>query len=211
MEAFMYRHHPQWQKTKELVDQQAIGKLRTIQSFFSYYNDNPEDIRNQSEMGGGGLMDIGCYPISLSRWLFQSEPRRVFGIVEFDSRFGTDQMASAVMEFAAGTATFTCSTQLAPHQRVHVFGERGKIEIEIPFNAPPDHPCLIWVERDGNREEIELPICDQYTIQSDLFSQAILEDTPVPTPLTDAIANMRTIEAIFDSAETGSWKPLEAT
>lgn len=211
MEAFMYRHHPQWQKAKELVEQQAIGKLRTIQSFFSYFNDNPEDIRNQSEMGGGGLMDIGCYPISLSRWLFQSEPQWVFGTVEFDSRFKTDHMASAVMEFEAGTATFTCSTQLAPYQRVHVFGERGKIEIEIPFNAPPDRPCLIWVEREGEREEIELPICDQYTIQGDLFSQAILDDTPVPTPLTDAIANMRTIEAIFASAETGSWKSLKET
>jgi predicted dehydrogenase len=205
MEAFMYRHHPQWRKAQQLVDDEVIGTLRTIQTLFSYYNDNPDDIRNRAELGGGGLMDIGCYPISLSRFLFRCEPRRVMGWMEYDAQFGTDRMTSAVMDFGSGTSTFTCSTQLTPYQRVHILGDSGRIEIEIPFNAPPDRPCRLWLERNQEREEIEFPICDQYTIQGDLFAQAILNDTPVPTPLTDAIANMRTIEAIIASARDGSW------
>jgi predicted dehydrogenase len=205
MEAFMYRHHPQWQKAQQLVDDEVIGPLRTIQTLFSYYNDNPDDIRNRADLGGGALMDIGCYPISLSRFLFRCEPRRVLGWMEYDARFSTDRLTSAIMDFGSGTATFTCSTQLAPYQRVQIFGESGRVEIEIPFNAPPDRPCRMWLEKEGEIEEIELPICDQYTIQGDLFAEAILNDTPVPTPLSDGVANMRAIEAILTSARESSW------
>jgi len=208
MEAFMYRHHPQWIRARELVRNGAIGELRTIQSFFSYFNDDPENIRNVAEMGGGGLMDIGCYSISLSRYIFESEPIRVVSLVENDRRFHVDRMASAVMEFPAGTATFTCSTQLTPFQRVNLFGLEGRVEIEIPFNAPNDQRCRMWHQRGERIENIELPICDQYTVQGDLFSQAILENGPVPTPLTDAIANIRVIEAIVRSGKTGTWEPV---
>ena len=143
MEAFMYRHHPQWQKAQSLVCDGAIGELRTIQSFFSYFNDDPRNIRNDRQLGGGGLMDIGCYPISLSRFVFGAEPLRVLGIVEYDPRFHTDRLASAILDFGSGTSAFTCSTQLAPYQRVNIFGTTGRVEIEIPFNAPPDRPCKI--------------------------------------------------------------------
>ncbi|MDQ3330287.1 MAG: Gfo/Idh/MocA family oxidoreductase, partial [Planctomycetota bacterium] len=140
MEAFMYRHHPQWRRTKELATGGSIGELRTIQSFFSYFKDDPTDIRSRPEFGGGGLMDIGCYNISLSRFLFDAEPRRVYGIVEYDPQMGVDRLASAILEFDKGTSTFTCGTQLVPYQRVNVFGTTGRVEIEIPFNAPPDEP-----------------------------------------------------------------------
>jgi predicted dehydrogenase len=202
MEAFMYRHHPQWRRTKELATSGAIGELRTIQSFFSYFKDDPADIRAKPEWGGGGLMDIGCYNVSLSRFLFDGEPRRVYGIVEYDPRMGVDRLASAILEFDNGTSTFTCGTQLVPYQRVNVFGTTGRVEIEIPFNAPPDRPCRIWQQTgdDDPREEL-LPVCDQYTIQGDLFARAILEDTPVPTPIEDAVANMRVIEAIVQSGK----------
>jgi predicted dehydrogenase len=206
MEAFMYRHHPQWRKAKQLVDEGKIGTLRTIQSFFSYYNADPNNIRNQAGIGGGGLMDIGCYNISLSRFIFGREPERVMGIVEYDPRFQTDRLASGILDFGDGTSTFTCSTQLANYQRVNIFGTQGRIEIEIPFNAPPDRPCRMWLQDEsGGIEEILFDTCDQYTIQGDLFSQAILNDTPVPTPLEDAVANMKVIEAVTESARSGKW------
>jgi predicted dehydrogenase len=205
MEAFMYRHHPQWRRAKQLVQTGAIGTLRTIHSFFSYHNADAANIRNQAQIGGGGLADIGCYSISLSRFLFDAEPKRVFGIVEYDNRFGTDRLASAILDFEAGTSTFTCGTQLTPFQRVNLYGTEGRVEIDIPFNAPPDRPCTMRHERHGRVEEIALVVCDQYTIQGDLFARAVLEDKPVPTPIADAVANMRVIERVVASGKSGAW------
>jgi predicted dehydrogenase len=208
MEAFMYRHHPQWQRAKQLVQTGKIGKLRTVQAFFSYYLDDPHNIRNLPEAGGGGMLDIGCYTVSLARFLFAAEPRRVFGLVEFDPAFKTDRLASAILDFGSGTSTFTCSTQLTPYQRVNIFGTAGRIEIEIPFNAPANSATTIFYQAGDEIEEIRLEACDQYTIQGDLFSQAILNNTEVPTPLGDALANMRVIEAIFHSSRSGTWADL---
>jgi predicted dehydrogenase len=205
MEAFMYRHHPQWQKAKQLVEEGKIGELRTIQTFFSYYLDDPDNIRNIAELGGGGLMDIGCYCISLSRFIFDAEPDRVMGTIEYDPVFKTDRMASAMLDFGRGTSTWTCATQIVDYQRVHIFGTEGRVEIEIPFNAPPDRPCKMWHEAGGKIEEIVFDVLDQYTIQGDLFSRAILDDTAVPTPLEDAVANMKVIEAVVRSAHSGTW------
>lgn len=205
MEAFMYRHHPQWLKARKLVNEGHIGKLKTIQTFFSYYNTDPTNIRHNPDFGGGGLMDIGCYCISLSRYIFDEEPKRVNGLVEFDPKFKTDRIASGILEFSTGTSTFTCSTQIVPFQRVHIFGDTGCIEIEIPFNAPPDKPTRLWLHTSEKTEEITFDICDQYTIQGDLFSKAILDNTEVPTPLEDALNNMQVIEAVFKSSELGRW------
>ncbi len=205
MEAFMYRHHPQWLKAKELVVAGEIGELRSVQTSFSYYNDDAKNIRNNVEAGGGGLMDIGCYCISAARFIFDREPQRVCGWLENDPEFGVDRLASGVLDFGDGSSTFTCSTQLVPYQRVHIFGTMGRVEIEIPFNAPVDKPCRIWHEKQGELRELSFPVCDQYTLQGDVFSRAILEDTPVPTPLADGVANMRVIEAIKTSAATGAW------
>ncbi len=208
MEAFMYRFHPQWQTARQLVAEGRVGQLKTIQSFFSYFNDDPANIRNRPENGGGGLMDIGCYNISLSRFIFDAEPRRVLGLVEFDPRFKTDRLASALLDFGGGSATFTCSTQLSSYQRVHIFGTEGRIELEIPFNAPTDRPCHMWLQQGSETEELTLPTCDQYTLQGDGFSRAVLNNTPVPAPLEDAVANMHVIEAIFHSARTNAWVDL---
>lgn len=208
MEAFMYRHHPQWAKAKEWVDSGAIGRIVTIQSTFSYFNADPNNVRNQASIGGGGLLDIGCYCISLSRFITGQEPRRVVGLMDLDPVMKMDRLASGILDFGDLTATFTCSTQMAPHQVVHIYGTSGRVEIEIPFNAPQDTPCRIFLHRGGETEECSLPIADQYTIQGELFSKAILEDTPVPTPLTDAVANMQVIDALFKSAETKVWVDL---
>lgn len=208
MEAFMYRFHPQWQKSKELVETGRIGKLKSIQSSFSYYNISPDNIRNNIEYGGGVLMDIGCYCISLSRFIFGKEPERVHGFVEFDPVFKTDRMASGILDFITGSSIFTCSTQLMPFQRVNILGDAGRIEIEIPFNAPPDMPTRIWVHTSDGTEEIVFDICDQYTIQCDLFSKSIIDNTDVPTRLEDAINNMIVIEAVFKSSKDGQWVKL---
>jgi len=208
MEAFMYRFHPQWQTARQLIRDGRIGELRTIHTQFSYCNTDPKNVRNQPNMGGGGLLDIGCYGISLSRFLFDAEPTRVLGHIELDPNTQLDRLASAQMEFEKGTATFSCGTQIAPYQRVNIFATRGRIEIEIPFNAPPDKPCRIWLQTRGEfegSEEIQFDICNQYTLQADAFARAILDDLPVPTPLADAVANMRVIERVFASADGGRW------
>ena len=205
MEAFMYRHHPQWIQALELINGGGIGMVKTVHSFFSYYNDDPENIRNMVDIGGGGLMDIGCYCISLARLIFDEEPQRVFGKIEYDPGFETDRICSGILDFVQGTSTFTCSTQLVPYQRVNVFGTKGRIEIEIPFNAPPDKPCKILFQNNEIIEEIEIKICDQYTIQGDLFSLAVLNNEKVPTPIEDAVANMKVLEAVIQSAEKEEW------
>ena len=151
------------------------------------------------------MLDIGCYAVSVARFIFNAEPQRVFGIVEYDPRLKTDRLASGILDFGRGTSTFTCSTQLTPYQRVNIFGTEGRIEIEIPFNAPPDHPCKLWYQYGDAIEEILLDTCNQYTLQGDMFAQAVLNDTPVPTPIVDAVANMQVIEAVFRSSKTGGW------
>jgi predicted dehydrogenase len=206
MEAFMYRHHPQWRKARELVVAGAIGRLRTIQTFFSFYNDDPSNIRHDPAMGGGGLMDIGCYAISLSRWLFNAEPARVLGLVEVHPEFQVDTLASAILDFGVGTATFTCSMQVAPFQQVQIVGTEGRIEVaDVPFNAPTDRPCVVRLHRGGDTKRFDLEVCDQYTIQGDLFAEAVFHDTPVPTPIEDAVRNMEVIEAVVAAGRTGGW------
>jgi predicted dehydrogenase len=205
MEAFMYRYHPQWQRVQELVEAGAVGEVRTVHSVFSYFNADPANIRNQAEIGGGGLMDIGCYNISVSRLLFGAEPARVCGIAEEDPRFGTDRLTSGILNFGHGTATFTCSTQLAPYQRVNVFGTAGRIEVEVPFSPLPDRPSRLWHQHEGGTDEILIEPANQYTLQGDRFAEAIVEGTPVRTPLEDAVANMRVLEAVAASARSHRW------
>jgi predicted dehydrogenase len=197
MEAFMYRHHPQWMKVKEMVDNGEIGQLRTIQSSFSFYLDDPDHIVNKKEYGGGSLMDIGCYPISLSRFLFNEEPTKVYAKIDYHPEFKTDTFATAIMEFKNGTSSFFSSTLLPDNQQAEIFGTKGRIKFEIPFNPVADKPSRIWLYIDDKKEEIIFESCDQYTIQGDLFSLAILNNSPVPTPLEDAIANMRVIERLM--------------
>jgi len=201
-EAFMVRTHPQWLETHRLIQAGRIGTLRSITGFFSYFNSDPANIRNQLEIGGGALMDIGCYPITISRWIYNEEPRRVLGLIERDPVFGTDVLTTAVLDFPNGHATFTCSTRLAPYQRMIFHGTERKIEVLIPFNAPNDTPTQILV----GDETIEIPVCDQYEIQGSLFSEAIRENREQPIPLEDAISNMAVIDAVFKSASTNLWE-----
>lgn len=209
MEAFMYRHSLQWQRARDMVRGGAIGDLRTIQTFFSFFNDDPGNIRNNPEWGGGAMLDIGCYPISLSRFIWGAEPKRVVATVEFDPRFQVDRLNSVILEFEGGTSTFSCSTQLADHQRVNIHGTGGRIELEIPFNAPKDRPCRMWHQEGTDIREVELEVCNQYLAQNDLFCEAVLSGGDVPTPIEDAVSNMRVIEAVWESGRTGQWIGLD--
>ena len=213
-EAFMVRTHPQWIRAIEICQSGRLGDIRSYVGTFSYFNDDPSNIRNVAEWGGGALMDIGCYLIMTSRMIFGDEPRRVMGCIERDPESGVDTLTSIVLEYPSGHAVGTCSTRLVPHQRVQVFGTKGKLEVEIPFNAPPDRPCRLFVDEQGDLfgrgvKTIELPTCDQYTTQGDLFSRAILERSEVPYPLEMSVKNMAVIDAVFRSAQSGRWETAE--
>jgi predicted dehydrogenase len=210
-EAFMVRTHPQWLAARDVVRSGRIGALRCVSAAFSYFNEDPANVRNVADYGGGGLLDIGCYPITISRFLYGEEPRRALGLLEKDPRFGTDRLASAILDFPHGHAVFTCSTQLVPYQTVQALGTRGRVGVEIPFNAPPDRPCRIVVDdgsdlAGGGIEALTFEARDQYAIQADAFSRSIRDGTPVAVPLEDSLANTRVIRAVFRSAESGAWE-----
>jgi predicted dehydrogenase len=210
-EAFMVRTHPQWAAVRELIAEGRIGELRLVVGHFSYFRRDPADIRSHKEWGGGALMDIGCYPVTLSRWLFDEEPTDVVAVLDRDPDMHIDRLASALLKFPSGQASFTCSTQLVAHQRMQVYGTEGRIEIEIPFNAPHDHECRIFID-DGSKyaaaaaETITLPAVDQYRLQAERFSEAIRGVGVVPVGLEDAIGNMAVIDALFRSAQSGRWE-----
>jgi predicted dehydrogenase len=213
-EAFMIRSAHQWLRLRELLKDGRVGELRSIAAFFSYFNNDPANIRNRAETGGGGVYDIGCYCIHSARIGFGAEPVRVVATLERDPKLGTDRLASAILEFPAGHAIFTCSTQLIPYQRVHFLGTRGRIEIEIPYNAPPERPNRLFVDSTGDLSSSGIttetfPASDQYTLQGDAFAKAVFENTEVPVPLEDSIGNMAVIEAIFRSAKSGKWETPE--
>ena len=205
-EAFMVRCHPQWIEVRDELRRGAIGTLRYIHVPFSYYNVDPANVRNQADIGGGALYDIGCYAIVAGRWFFEAEPERVVAIVDRDPSFQIDRTTSGLLDFGAGRQlAFTVSTQSAPHQRVTLVGTRGRIEIEIPFNAPPDVPCRYLVD-DGASRWVSLPVADQYQLQAEAFSRAVREQSPDAGGLDDAQANMRIIDALFASAESGRFE-----
>lgn len=206
MEAFMYKFHPQWVKAKQLVDSGVIGDVKIVNSFFSYSNTKTDDIRNRAEMGGGALLDIGCYCVSFARFIYDKEPIRVFSYIDRDKGMKIDKLTSGILDFGDGqSSTFTCSTQLSPFQRAQLIGTNGRIEIEIPVNAPNDKETRIFVYADGKSEEIVFPICDQYTLQAEQFSSAILNNQPVPVLIDDAILNMDVIDALFESEKKEAW------
>jgi len=212
-EAFMVRCHPQWRRARELVQTGAIGAASAIQTFFSYRLLDPDNVRNRPP-GGGGLYDIGCYAVLTARYILGAEPSRVVASLDRDAQFGTDRLVSAIVEFPNGRhLTFSVATQLSAHQRVTIVGDGGRIEIAIPFNAPPDRPTRITIDDGadlfgGGARVEEFPVCDQYDLQGDAFSRAVLGQAPLEFPIEDAIANMRVIDALFRSAEFGSWETL---
>jgi predicted dehydrogenase len=214
-EAFMVQSHPQWLRTIQLVRSGRIGKLRAVYGSFGYFNSKADNIRNIPEYGGGGLMDIGCYPIKTSRMVFGEEPRRVAGTLERDPIFGTDTLASAVLEYPSGHCVFTCSTQIVPNQNMQFLGTTGRIELSIPFNAIAGETSHIRIDTGADLKGAgvtveELPACDQYTLQGDDFARAILDGGQLPVPLEDSLRNMQVIDAVFRSGESGRWEEVDS-
>lgn len=210
-EAFMVRTHPQWLRVRELLEAGAIGQPRAVLGAFAYFNRDPTNIRNIPAAGGGALMDIGCYLINTSRFVYGREPERVVGLVQRDPDMKTDRMTTIMLDFGDGHAAGTCSTQMVFYQRMQILGTTGRIELPIPFNAPPDRPCRVILDSGadlygGGVTTIEIDLCNQYTIQGDRFSKAILDGQDVALPLEDAVRNMACIDAIFRSASTGRWE-----
>jgi predicted dehydrogenase len=213
-EAFMVRTHPQWLATRDWVHSGRIGEIRAVQGFFSYFNRDPENIRNVPEFGGGGLMDIGCYPITTSRFVLQEEPLRVIGAMEYDPQMKVDRLTSCLLAFPSGHASFVCSTQLVSYQRMHFFGTEGHMELEIPFNAPPNRSSRILIDEGDlfDAPQIEtFPICDQYTLQGDAFSEAVRGARELPITIEDSVNNMAVIDALVRSNVSGRWEePLSS-
>jgi len=214
-EAFMVRTHPQWLKVKEIIASGRIGELRLIAGHFSYYRRDPDDIRSRVEWGGGALMDVGCYPITLSRWLFGAEPTEVIGLIERDPDMQIDRLTSGLLRFERGQATFSCATQLVAYQTMQIFGTTGRIAVRIPFSAPPFDEYRVFVD-DGSDwagsgiETIAFPPVNPYTLQADRFSEAIRGVGSVPVSLEDAIGNMAVIDALFRSGESREWERPES-
>lgn len=213
-EAFMVRHHPQWKTARALLTEGRLGEVRAIQTIFSYYLDDPRNVRNQADIGGGGLFDVGCYAVNTARFLFGAEPLRAIALMERDPTFGTDRLTSGLLAFPEGRQlAFTCSMQLTLTQKVTVLGTRARLEIPVPFNAPADAPTRLVLDdgRDlagGGREEIAIAPVDQYREQADAFADAVLTGTPLEAGLDDSLANMKAIDALFRSAGSGRWEPL---
>jgi len=211
-EAFMVRHHPQWQRARALVHEGRIGRVRAIQTFFSYYNDDPANIRNQADIGGGALYDIGCYALVTARYLFADEPERMVAAIDRDPATGIDRLTSGLVEFPGGRhLTFTCSTQASAHQRVTVVGTDGRIEVDLPFNADPMAPSRIRIDdgrdlKGGGLVIEDLPPCDQYTLQGDAFSRVIRGEAALDFTIEDAVWNLRLIDCLFRSGVSGRWE-----
>ena len=203
MEAFMYLFHPQWVEVMDIIGQNGLGEVKFIETHFSYFNDNPQDIRNKLEMGGGALLDIGCYPISLSRNIFKEEPKKVYASGNKHSSFGTDTLITGILEFSKGKSVFTCSTMMAPYQNVRIFGEKNYIEINKPFNPSIKEDTFYTYQK----KEVVKPAM-QYAIQADLFSKAILNDEEVPITLTESYKNMKVIDALFRSFHSNQWEEI---
>jgi predicted dehydrogenase len=207
MEAFMYRLHPSWVAVRELVASGRIGRLTAVSSWFSYYNDDPANIRNIRAYGGGALFDIGCYSVNLSRMLFGGEPARVSATIVRDPESGVDVLTSGILEFAGGIATFTCSTRAEPDQRVDVYGTDGRVSIGIPFNIPPDRPTKVYVTAGGDppvapaTETLTFAPADPYVVEAERFAAAVLDGAPLATPPEDGMANLRVIERLFAAGE----------
>ena len=210
MEAFMYRFHPQWVRAAELVKAGELGKVLATSGIFAYTNKDGENIRNKADCGGGALLDIGCYTVSTSRLLMGGEPKRVAASLIRDPVFKTDMLSSAILDYGDGRAsTFTVSTQMFPYQRVTACGTSGSLSVEVPFNMFADIPGTLTIATSIAKREVETEIADQYLLMFDAFAQAIVEKNPqVPIPVSDAVANMAVLDAVFAAAASGKWEKV---
>jgi len=205
-EAFMYKYHPQWLHTYSAIQSKVIGELLSVHVHFSYDNKDPHNIRNTLKFGGGGLMDIGCYGISVARWLFRAEPQRVCALMERHPEFKTDIRTTIVLDFPAGSATVVCATQMQRFQYVSLTGTDGRIILSSPFNISPDTQTSIDIQKGRKTNApVVIPPSNQFALQFDAFASSVIEGESFSTPISDSLQNMHVMDACFESAKSNAW------
>ena len=209
MEAFMYKFHPLWIHVKNIIDTKQIGDITYIHTSFSYNNPSKTNIRNIKEYGGGAMMDIGCYAVSVPRFLLGREPEKTVSLINRHPDFGTDILSSAIMDFGTSRSTFTVGTLSDAHQRVEITGTAGKITIPIPFNTFVDVRSTITITNSIGERTVEFAPADQYGIMFDVFAKTVINDHPVPVNAMDALLNQKVVDAIFRSGESDAWEKIQ--
>ena len=209
-EAFMVFYHPQWAKVRELIAEGAIGRLRHVQAAFSYYNKDPDNMRNRVELGGGALPDIGVYPTVVTRLATGREPQRVQARVARDATFGTDVYSSTKADFGSFELTFYLSTQMALRQQVVFHGDEGYIEVKAPFNAGiyGDHVVELWNQTHSQSTTFRFANTKQYVLQAEAFVRAAQGEDVAVFELEDSVKNQKMIDAIFRASEHDGWEPV---
>lgn len=203
-EAFMYRHHPRYDQIRSIIESGEIGTIRGIHSTFSFNNSSSSgNVRFRKEWGGGALYDIGCYSISAARLLLGKEPTAVTVVGLFSPEHDhVDMMASGLMEFGDNVGvTFDSSMWAAFRNTLEVLGSDGIIEVPSAYISRLDNSSNFYVTKDGERTEIEVPKVNHYSLQGDDMARAVLQGEPLRFAPSDAVANMRVLDACLRSAE----------
>ena len=213
-EAFMLRDHPQWSRMREIIRSGRLGKIQATQGLYTYFNRDPDDIRNRDpELGGGGTYDLGCYTTAVARYVFQAEPMRVIATMQKDPSFDTARLSSVIIEFPDGHGSWTISTQSARYQGLTILGEKGWMRPEIPHVPFAENETRIFIAGDTwpgpfPEETITLAPVNQYTLQGDRFSRLVLGEAVEAWPLETALANIKVLDALFRSQASGSWETV---
>ncbi len=205
MEAFMYPFAQQWQVVKRIIDQGEIGAVRLINGIFTYDNPDPNNIRNQESLGGGALYDIGCYPISVARFLLGRKPKRVMSLLDTHKDFKVDCFSSAVLDFGDARASFTVGTNVYASQSIHILGSSGEIVVPLPFNAYKDCPLEITVSTKIGTRTVVLPCDDQYVNEFYSFARSVSTGTANLYTKEMSIDNAHVLDAVFASQQSQSW------
>lgn len=208
MEAFMYRFHPQWTQARRLIEEGTLGDVRSVHTHFSYFNDDPTDIRNCPGTGGGALLDVGCYGVSVARWIFGEEPTGVRAIIHADHN-GVDWLTAATLEFPCGAATLVASTRELRVQEVRITGSTGSLTMNAPFNPPDDGPALCRIRSTSGDSVVEVEPTSAFRAEAEAFAAAVRDGGPGPLALADSVANMRVLDAIRSAAERGGAQSID--
>lgn len=209
-EAFMVIYHPQWIKVRELIAGGAIGRLRQVQGCFTYYNVDPANMRNQLDLGGGGLLDIGVYPVVSTRFSADREPLRVQATIERDKTFGTDVYSSVRADFGYFELSFYVSTQMAGRQSMVFHGDKGFIEVASPFNAGvyDHHRVELHNQNHAEAQIFRFPGVQQYKLEAEAFVRAALGGGDRVFTLEESVLNQRVIDAIFRAGDKDGWETV---
>ncbi len=201
-EAFMVHYHPQWTQVAKWLRDGEIGELKRVAGAFSYYNDDPGNMRNQVALGGGAVPDIGVYPLVTTRRVTDCEPQSVLATLERDPRFGTDRYASIDMRFPGFDLVYHVSSQMHLHQSMLFAGTAGTISLDTPFNTGRYGHAVARLSSPSGERVIRFSD-NHYTLQCDAFVDAVQGRENRCFSLQSSWRNQRAIDAIYASDEAG--------